>query len=274
MMKFYISFFILFTFSVATYGQIDSEEIGFAIPAVESEDPKDDPELIIEPAPEAEEAKPNEDSNTEVNVPKKVVAAEKPKKAFSIYEEDNNFRNPAELYTKQLDKQIESVREREQLLPADTNQFLGEFRTTAKKLNIQYRDFGAADGDLIRVIINGDVVVLQEVLTHGFKGFNIDFNEGVFKIEFQALNQGLSGPNTAELRIFDEANNVIVSNQWNLRTGRKAIIILAKTEESKLQLIEKSINDSEADTTKPVSKPVTKTKEDTTKASSNTKKEE
>ena len=274
MMKFYISFFILFTFSVASYGQIDSEEIGFVIPAVESEDPKDDPELIIEPAPEAEEAKPNEDSNTEVNAPKKVVAAEKPRKAFSIYEEENNFRNPAELYTKQLDKQIESVREREQLLPADTNQFLGEFRTTAKKLNIQYRDFGAADGDLIRVIINGDVVVLQEVLTHGFKGFNIDFNEGVFKIEFQALNQGLSGPNTAELRIFDEANNVVVSNQWNLRTGRKAIIILAKTEESKLQLIEKSTNDSEADTTKPASKTDTKTKEDTTKASSSTKKEE
>ena len=275
MMKFYISFFILFTFSVATYGQIDSEEIGFAIPAVESEDPEDDPELIIQPAPEAEEAKPNEDSNTEVNVPKKVVAAEKPKKAFSIYEEDNNFRNPAELYTKQIDKQIESVREREQLLPADTNQFLGEFRTTAKKLNIQYRDFGAVDGDLIRVIINGDVVVLQEMLTNGFKGFNIDFNEGVFKIEFQALNQGLSGPNTAELRIFDETNNIIVSNQWNLRTGRKAIIVLAKTEESKLQLIEKSINDSEADTTsKASSKTDTKTKEDTTKASSNTKKEE
>ncbi|WP_281846382.1 hypothetical protein [Olleya namhaensis] len=275
MMKFYISFFILFTFSVATYGQIDSEEIGFAIPAVESEDPKDDPELIIEPAPEAEEAKPNADSNTEVNVPKKVVAAEKPKKAFSIYEDDNNFRNPAELYTKQLDKQIESVREREQLLPADTNQFLGEFRTTAKKLNIQYRDFGAADGDLIRVIINGDVVVLQEVLTHGFKGFNIDFNEGVFKIEFQALNQGLSGPNTAELRIFDEANNVIVSNQWNLRTGRKAIIILAKTEESKLKLLEQGFKDDVI--TNPTEESVktdTKTKEDTTKASSNTKKEE
>ncbi|WP_272022602.1 hypothetical protein [Olleya namhaensis] len=274
-MKFYISFFILFTFSVATYGQIDSEEIGFAIPAVESEDPNDDPELIIEPAPEAEEAQPKDNSNTEVNVPKKVVAAEKPKKAFSIYEDDNNFRNPAELYSKQLDKQIESVREREQLLPADTNQFLGEFRTTAKKLNIQYRDFGAADGDLIRVIINGDVVVLQEVLTHGFKGFNIDFNEGVFKIEFQALNQGLSGPNTAELRIFDEANNVIVSNQWNLRTGRKAIIILAKTEESKLKLLEQGFKDDEI--TNPIEESVktdTKTKEDTTKASSNTKKEE
>ncbi|SFJ39439.1 hypothetical protein [Olleya namhaensis] len=274
-MKFYISFFILFTFSVTTYGQIDGEGVGLVIPAVESEDPKDDPELIIEPAPETEEAQPKDNSNTEVNVPKKVVAAEKPKKAFSIYEEDNNFRNPAELYTKQLDRQIESVRESEQLLPEDTNQILGEFKTTAKKLNIQYRDFGAADGDLIRVIINGDVVVLQEVLTHGFKGFNIDFNEGVFKIEFQALNQGLYGPNTAELRIFDENNIIIMSNQWNLRTGRKAILVLAKTEESKLKLLEQGFKDDEI--TNPIEEPVktdTKTKEDTTKASSDTKKEE
>ncbi|WP_157823434.1 hypothetical protein [Olleya sp. 1-3] len=275
MMKFYISFFILFTLSVASYGQIDGEGVGLVIPAVESEDPKDDPELIIEPAPETEEAQPKDNSNTEVNVPKKVVAAEKPKKAFSIYEEDNNFRNPAELYTKQLDRQIESVREREQLLPEDTNQILGEFKTTAKKLNIQYRDFGQVDGDLVRVIINDDIVVLQEMLTNGFKGFNIDFNEGVFKIEFQALNQGLYGPNTAELRIFDENNNIIMSNQWNLRTGRKAILVLAKTEESKLKLLEQGFKDDEI--TNPIEESVktdTKTKEDTTKASSDTKKEE
>ncbi|PKG50815.1 hypothetical protein CXF54_10615 [Olleya sp. 1-3] len=274
-MKFYISFFILFTLSVASYGQIDGEGVGLVIPAVESEDPKDDPELIIEPAPETEEAQPKDNSNTEVNVPKKVVAAEKPKKAFSIYEEDNNFRNPAELYTKQLDRQIESVREREQLLPEDTNQILGEFKTTAKKLNIQYRDFGQVDGDLVRVIINDDIVVLQEMLTNGFKGFNIDFNEGVFKIEFQALNQGLYGPNTAELRIFDENNNIIMSNQWNLRTGRKAILVLAKTEESKLKLLEQGFKDDEI--TNPIEESVktdTKTKEDTTKASSDTKKEE
>lgn len=274
-MKFYISFFILFTFSVATYGQIDSEEIGFAIPAVESEDPKDDPELIIEPAPEAEEAKPNEDSNTEVNAPKKVVAAEKPKKAFSIYEEDNNFRNPAELYTKQLDKQIESIEERLLLTTGDTNQFLGNFTTSAKKLNIQYRDYGAADGDLIRVIINDEIILLQEVLTNGFKGFNMDFDEGIFRIEFQAINEGFVAPNTAEFRILDENNNVIISNQWKLRTGRKAILVLSKTEENKLKLLEQGFEDDViTNPTEESSKKDTKKKEDTTKASSNTKKEE
>jgi len=244
-MKFYISFLILFFISLSSYAQIDSENNGFAIPAMESEDPKDDPELIIEPAPEAEEVKPDDTNDNEIEAPKEVATAVKPKVAFSIYKEDNNFRSSAEVFTKQLNRQMEAVEERLLLLPADANQFLGNYTTSAKKLNIQYRDFGAVDGDIIRVIINDDVVVLKEVLSGGFKGFNIDFDEGIFRIEFQALNQGLSGPNTAELRIFDENNKVIISNQWSLRTGRKAIIVLAKSEESKLQLIEHSVGGDE-----------------------------
>ncbi|QXP58710.1 hypothetical protein [Olleya sp. HaHaR_3_96] len=266
-MKFYISFLILFFISLSSYAQIDSENNGFAIPAVESEDPKDDPELIIEPAPEAEEAKPDDNNDNEIEAPKEVVTAVKPKVAFSIYKEENNFRSSAEVFTKQLDRQMNSVEERLLLLPADTNQFLGNYTTSAKKLNIQYRDFGAPDGDLIRVIINDDVVVLKEMLTTGFKGFNIDFDEGIFRIEFQALNQGLSGPNTAELRIFDENNNIIISNQWNLRTGRKAIIVLAKSEESKLQLIEQSVDGDEE------SKDAT-TKADKSKSTSSSREEE
>jgi len=42
------------------------------------------------------------------------------------------------------------------------------------------------------------------------------------------LNQGESGPNTAEFQILDEHGNVISSNQWNLATGVKATIILIK----------------------------------------------
>ncbi|MGB6268629.1 MAG: hypothetical protein WBF67_06405, partial [Olleya sp.] len=36
---------------------------------------------------------------------------------------------------------------------------------------------------------------------------------------------------------------IVVSNQWNLRTGRKAIIVLSKTEESKLKIIEEGFKD-------------------------------
>ena len=43
-----------------------------------------------------------------------------------------------------------------------------------------------------------------------------------------ALNQGDSGPNTAELRIYDDNDILISSNQWNLATGAKATLIIVK----------------------------------------------
>jgi hypothetical protein len=52
------------------------------------------------------------------------------------------------------------------------------------------------------------------------KGFN--------KIDFEALNQGSSGPNTAQFQIFDDKGVLISSSQWNLGTGFKATIVLVK----------------------------------------------
>ena len=43
-----------------------------------------------------------------------------------------------------------------------------------------------------------------------------------------ALNQGSSGPNTAELRVFDDKDQMISSNQWNLATGGTATFIVVK----------------------------------------------
>ena len=43
-----------------------------------------------------------------------------------------------------------------------------------------------------------------------------------------ALNQGTSGPNTAEVRVFDDQGNLIGSNRWNLATGVKATYIIVK----------------------------------------------
>ena len=71
------------------------------------------------------------------------------------------------------------------------------------------------------------------LLTSGFGGFNIDLEVGINKIDFQALNQGSSGPNTAEFQILDENGNTVAGNQWNLATGVKATIILTKPEPTK-----------------------------------------
>ena len=47
-------------------------------------------------------------------------------------------------------------------------------------------------------------------------------------LPWEALNQGESGPNTAEVRVYDDDGNVMMSNLWNLATGSKATFIVVK----------------------------------------------
>ncbi len=245
-MKFYISFLILFSCTLIGYAQIDSKNNGFAIPAIETEDPKEDPELIIEPAPEAAEIKPDDTKNNQVVAPK--VTTVKPKKEFSMIEEDNNFRNPAELFNKQLKRQLKFKEDAENSNNGSlVNQFLGEYKTSAKVVNIIYRDHQYPDGDAIRVFLNEDIMVPSITLTSSYNGLLITLDEGINKIDFQALNQGTSGPNTAEFQVLDQAGNVIVANQWNLATGVKASIVVVKEEGALLKLKSQTEDKSQAD---------------------------
>jgi hypothetical protein len=61
------------------------------------------------------------------------------------------------------------------------------------------------------------------------KGFN--------KIDFEALNQRSSGPNTAEFQIYDDNGGLISASQWNLGTGFKATIVVTKNNEKSLKWI-------------------------------------
>jgi hypothetical protein len=65
-------------------------------------------------------------------------------------------------------------------------------------------------------------------LDSDYKGFDIVLEKGFNKIDFEALNQGTSGPNTAQFQVFDDKGALISSSQWNLGTGFKATIILVK----------------------------------------------
>jgi len=91
-----------------------------------------------------------------------------------------------------------------------------------------YRDHEYVDGDRVRIFVNGEIIKTSVLLTGGFKGFTFPLQSGFNKVEFQALNQGSSGPNTAELLIYDEEGNTLSSNQWNLNTGRKATVSFIK----------------------------------------------
>jgi len=72
------------------------------------------------------------------------------------------------------------------------------------------------------------VIIPQVNMTGIFQGFDITLEKGFNKIDFQALNQGTSGPNTAEFKVYDDKGALISASQWNLGTGFKATIILVK----------------------------------------------
>lgn len=109
-----------------------------------------------------------------------------------------------------------------------TDQYLGELRTGSLNVTIMYRDHEYVDGDRVRIFVNGDIVKSNVYLSAGFNGFTFQLQSGFNKVEFQALNQGSSGPNTAELKIFDEEGKVLSANQWNLNTGRIATVTIIK----------------------------------------------
>ena len=106
------------------------------------------------------------------------------------------------------------------------DQYLGEIRTSSGSVTIMYRDHEYVDGDRVRIYVNGDIVKTSVYLSGNFNGFTFPLQSGFNKVEFQALNQGTSGPNTAELLIYDEDGNTLSSNQWNLTTGRKATVTI------------------------------------------------
>lgn len=108
------------------------------------------------------------------------------------------------------------------------NQDLGTFKTKSKGAKIRYRDAEFVDGDMIRISLNG-VVIKESVVLEGYsQGFDLILKDGFNKIDFEALNQGTSGPNTAAFDVYDDKGNVISSSEWNLGTGFRASIIIVK----------------------------------------------
>lgn len=108
------------------------------------------------------------------------------------------------------------------------DQNLGEIRVSRALVNVVYRDHEAVDGDRIMVLVNEDIVRANVSLYGSFQGFDLPLEKGPNKIEFIALNQGDSGPNTAELHIYDDKGKLISAKEWNLLTGYRATFIIVK----------------------------------------------
>lgn len=109
------------------------------------------------------------------------------------------------------------------------DQDLGSITTNSKTVNIICRDHQYPDGDRVSIYVNDIPVITNLTLKQSYQSFNIPLEEGVNKIKIVALNQGSSGPNTAAFKVFNDAGMVLSSNEWNLATGAKATLVVAKS---------------------------------------------
>ena len=142
-----------------------------------------------------------------------------------LFGENEQFLDPGKRYENRLNRKPENEKNPNQF---KSDQYLGDFRNNGKFVQIALRDHESPDGDLIRIMLNDKEVVPRVLLQERFKTIAIDLQIGFNKIDFVALNQGTSGPNTAEVRVFDDDGKLVGSNRWNLATGVKATYIIVK----------------------------------------------
>ncbi|WP_298896249.1 hypothetical protein [uncultured Psychroserpens sp.] len=218
-------FFFLFTIctcSLFAQQPDKNEKKTIRIPAVETKKKDTTPKLIIKPESKIGITKPKKNV---AGIPTESKAAiNKSKKEFSMIH-DNGLRNPGEIFEKRFKKVAV-----EQGLAIETmaDVFLGDIKSNGAFVKIVCRDHEYPDGDLVRVFVNDEIIVPSLLLTAGYKGFDVALTPGVNKIVFLALNQGDSGPNTAEFIVYDDNGNLVSSKKWNLLTGVRATVNVIK----------------------------------------------
>ena len=106
--------------------------------------------------------------------------------------------------------------------------YLGELETDSKYIIIKCRDHEYVDGDRIKLLLNNIVIHPNITLSGSYYTIDIDLIEGYNNIEFVALNEGESSPNTAQLSVFDENGVNLSNNKWLITTGYKARLVVFK----------------------------------------------
>ncbi|MEO8238247.1 MAG: hypothetical protein ABI793_08525 [Flavobacterium sp.] len=234
----HILFFILF-FTVLTVSAQTEFNSGFkSIPA-----PKFSAKPKKTPLPEIKDPQedktdmpsiktPNVFNNTSITPKSKFQIGEQ-KSTFTMSTE-NDFANPGDRYVAKMEKDLDKALKAEGLKEGrgelvKKNISLGDFKTKSAYFIVKFRDFGAIDGDLVRVSSNDKIIQDQLFLDVNFKQVKIILSDGFNKLDFEALNIGSLGGNTAEIQVFDDKGVLITNDYWNnLAAGFKASIIVTR----------------------------------------------
>lgn len=212
---------LFFLVSISIFSQIDSNNKSIRIAAEASNKEVDSLLKKIKVAPKfaSEKEKADKTNKVDKTSDKKFVFKET-RKPFSITENDG-LKDPGEIFEAKWKKEAT----KRGIVQFMSDQFLGEHKIDSKFVNIICRDHGFPDGDRVRLIVNDGIVYPNVLLTNSYRRLQINLIEGTNKIDILALNQGDSGPNTAEFMVYDDQGNLISSKEWNLLTGVTATII-------------------------------------------------
>jgi hypothetical protein len=141
----------------------------------------------------------------------------------------DEFENPGDVYKEKMEKDLYKTLHENDAPLLRQNFYFGDFKTKSLFLTVKYRDYIYVDGDLLRIYSNGKIIKSELYLEGILKEIKIDLADGINKIDFEALNTGTSGGNTAEIQIYDDKNVLITSNLWdNLAAGYKGSIIMVR----------------------------------------------
>jgi hypothetical protein len=119
------------------------------------------------------------------------------------------------------------------------NEDFGQFETESEGLTIDYRDFGIVDGDLVRIWVDGKVVVDMLRLDGNTNKVNVALVMGINFIQIEAVNEGMLSPNTGEFALIEDDGKIMTSNQWNLAGGFKANFNVLRVAKGTLNITKK-----------------------------------
>ena len=215
-MSIWIGLVLNFEFGMA---QVENDTSSFSFPSNNS----DNSNLLLNPTPQ-------ESFYLKGNFLEKPLDMTDPtlddKGAKINMEEKEKFLDAGDIYLSKLKgKGVEAGKDPKKYR---TNQFMGDYKMEGNQARIIFRDHEYPDGDRVRILHNDKVIQPNVLLVERFVSLTVELVAGFNKIDFIALNQGTSGPNTAEVRVYDENGNMTAANQWNLATGVRATYILIK----------------------------------------------
>lgn len=149
-----------------------------------------------------------------------------PEEEESIFEK-KQFASPAKVYTDKMNKQVTDGKIYDYY---KKDYLLATYKCSTKTAKFALKDFGDPDGDVVRIWLNGEIVINAITLESSYREIKLNLRNGQNLLVIEALNEGTVSPNTAQFTIFNDKGDMIGNNLSGLLTNVKATIIINKVD--------------------------------------------